>query len=84
MCVMWVYLVKSTFANVNIFRTIAFSVKNSKTMYMFLVLSKESVAFVTQCPRTLLNCHIYVNILNEIYKKKMQSQEISLKGALFC
>lgn len=63
---------------------IAFSVKNSKTMYMFLVLSKESVAFVTQCPRILLNSHIYVNILNEIYKKNMQPQEISLRGALFC
>lgn len=70
------------FQYVNVFKTIVFSVKNSKTMfwfwYMFLVLYKESVAFVTWCPRIFSYCHIYVNILNEKYKKNMQSQEILL------
>lgn len=55
---------------VNVFRTISFSVKNSKTVCMFLVLSKESVAFLTQCSRIFSYCHIYVNILNEKCKTK--------------
>lgn len=58
---------------VNAFRTITFSVKNSKTVHMFLVLSKENVTFVTQCPRIFPFCHIYVYILIEKKCKKICS-----------
>lgn len=63
---------------VNAFRTITFSVKNSKTVHMFLVLSKENVAFVTQCPRIFPFCHIYVYILIE----KKNAKKYAVPGDL--
>lgn len=70
------------FKYVNVFKTIVFSVKNSKTMYMFLVPSKESVALVTWCPRIFSYCHIYVNILNEKYKKKAIPGNLTMRSII--